>query len=210
MAEHLLTEALLVRRRRHFADFEPDVLRRRQRAIGIDHAAAFIKFAVEGVELLRRKLGHGKFDAAAENRGNAEHRKRHQHQPHFLVACHQLIDVGGGLAAIGAIEIVELRNRHLALRIGGDDRARQLLDLAFQFGRNAMIGDDAAVVGLDRKFAIVGMGRQRRDDKQSGKDQARERNHVGGIAVGGRCLPHARAPHHIANHEYVRRSARRT
>ena len=110
--------------------------------------------------LWRRYFIDAILNTRSQYRWNAKHREWHQHQPEVPIGAYQFVDIGRRLAAIWAVEIVEFVERHLAIRIGGNDDILELLDPGDKICRNTVVGDDGAVIGHDRKFAVVGMRHQ--------------------------------------------------
>ena len=127
-------------------------------------------------ELLRcAELGHGELDTACLNRGNAEHRKRYQHEAKLRIEIDHVRDVLGSGPAVGAIKIIELDQRDLASRIDRDHDAEELIDWPGQ--PDGMIGEPVAIVGGERQFrhhlhrAIALLGETRYQQSNSGDDR---------------------------------------
>ena len=100
-----------------------------QRARSVGRAALRIDLAVERVELLgRAQFRDRKLDAGGADRGDAQYRIRHQHQPQLRIALEHLAEIGGRHPAEGTIEIVEPDQRFLALGVADHDHAGKPVD----------------------------------------------------------------------------------
>ncbi len=156
---------------------EPQSARHVERASAVGGAALRIDLAVKVIELCgRAELRHRKLDAARHDRGDAEHREGHEHEAKFLVDADHVGDVGRGDPAKRTVEIVELDQRRLAVRIGGDHHAGQTVDRLDDC--NAVIGNALAIVAGERKFGnrlhrpVAGL-RQGDGDAEQKRDRKR-------------------------------------
>jgi len=129
---------------------EAELLRGGERALAVIDAAAGEHLLVKQIELQRRgELRQRKLDAPRLDRRNAEHRERHQHEVELLVGREHRAQVDRGLAAIGTVQVVELVDRDVALRVADGRHMRELSDLVAGRKRDHVVHHRRAVEADD-------------------------------------------------------------
>src|SRR5581483_4285523 len=104
-----------------------------------------------------------------------EHRVGRKYQPELPVGTHERIDVGRGLAAERAVEIVELHESDVAIRISDRNLPRQFGEPNRKIAFQVEIGDRIALVASDGILVGAELRRTCRRCSKAERHQADER-----------------------------------